>query len=212
MSSIIKRTLDIISTVVVGLIFSPIIILIAIAIKFDSPGPVIYRAKRVGKDGKAFDMWKFRSMVTAADAFLLKNPKYMKIFKKKEGWKFDEAAVDPRITRVGRFIRKYSLDELPNLWNILTGDMSMVGPRAYRKDKVGDEIAEMLKVYPQLVKPLKIALSVRPGLTGPWQVGGRNKLSFDHRVELDAQYAQKKSLWQDLVILLKTPFAMLNRW
>lgn len=90
--------------------------------------------------------------------------------------------------------------------------MSIVGPRAYRKDKVGDEIAEMLKVYPRLEKPLEKALSVKPGLSGPWQVAGRNKLSFDHRVELDAQYAEKKSLWDDIVIIFKTPFAMLNRW
>ncbi len=209
---IVKRIIDIASALVVGLIFLPLMLLIALAVRFDSPGTIFYRAKRVGKGGKVFDMWKFRSMVTQADAFLLKNPQFMKVFKKKEGWKFDDAAEDPRITRVGRFIRKYSFDELPNILNILTGEMSMVGPRAYRRDKVGDEIAEMLKVYPNLEKPLQKALSVKPGLTGPWQVGGRNKLSFDHRVELDAQYAKKKSLWEDVKILLLTPFAMLNRW
>ena len=90
--------------------------------------------------------------------------------------------------------------------------MSMVGPRAYRKDSVGDEIAEMLKIYPGLDKKLEIALLVKPGLTGPWQVSGRNKLSWDKRVDLDAAYAQKKSLVNDLIMILKTPLAMLNRW
>lgn len=212
MYEVLKRIIDITSAIVVGLIFLPIIVLIVIAIKFDSEGPIFYRAKRVGKNGKVFDMLKFRSMVVQADKFLLKNPELMKIFKKKEGWKFDDAAEDPRITRVGRFIRKYSLDELPNLWNIFLGDMSMVGPRAYRKDKVGDEIAEMLKIYPHLRQEMGVALSVRPGLTGPWQVSGRNKLSFDKRITLDAQYARQKSLVNDLIIVLKTPFAMLNRW
>ncbi len=187
-------------------------LLIAIAIKFDSPGPVIYKAKRVGRGGKIFDMWKFRSMVSDADEFLIGHPQYMKVFKKKEGWKFGDAGEDPRITRVGRFIRKYSFDELPNLWNILAGDMSMVGPRAYRRDAVGDEIAEQLKIYPQLNGQLKVALSVKPGLSGPWQVSGRNKLSWDRRVQLDAEYAARKSLLRDLFIIIKTPLVMFNEW
>ncbi len=207
-----KRTIDITSSLVVGLIFLPIFLLIMLAIKLDSPGPIFYRAKRVGKNGKVFDMWKFRSMVDNADTFLLKNPQYMKVFKQKAGWKFNNAGEDPRITRVGRFIRKYSLDELPNLINIFFGEMSIVGPRAYRKDKVGDEISEMLKIYPNLKEEMAAALSVKPGLSGPWQVAGRNKLSFDTRIRLDATYAKNKSIMNDIVILLKTPFAMLNRW
>ena len=102
----IKRTIDFITAIAVGIIFSPLILLIIIAIKLDSVGPIIYRAKRVGKNGKIFDMWKFRSMVTQADKFLLKNPRFMQIFKKKEGGKFDDAADEPRITRVGRFFRQ----------------------------------------------------------------------------------------------------------
>ncbi len=209
---ILKRTTDVLAALFVIILFSPLIILIAIAIKLDSPGPAIYKAKRVGKNGKVFDMWKFRSMVDDADGFLLKHPEYMKVFKQKEGWKFNNAGEDPRITRVGRFIRKYTIDELPNLWNILTGDMSMVGPRAYRKDAVGDEIAEQLKIYPGLRRELEVALSIKPGLTGPWQTGGRNKLSWDKRVVLDAAYAKQKSIWKDFLYVLKTPLAMLNKW
>ena len=209
---ILKRTTDVLAALFVIILFSPLIILIAIAIKLDSPGPAIYKAKRVGKNGKVFDMWKFRSMVDDADGFLLKHPEYMKVFKQKEGWKFNNAGEDPRITRVGRFIRKYTIDELPNLWNILTGDMSMVGPRAYRKDAVGDEIAEQLKIYPGLRREFEVALSIKPGLTGPWQTGGRNAISWDKRVALDAAYAKNKSIWRDFLIVLKTPLAMLNKW
>jgi lipopolysaccharide/colanic/teichoic acid biosynthesis glycosyltransferase len=212
MYEILKRITDILAAGFVSLIFSPLIVLVAIAIKFDSSGPIVYKAKRVGKNGKGFEMWKFRSMVDDADDFLLKHPKYMKVFKQKEGWKFDEAGEDPRITRVGRFIRKYSVDELPNLFNIFVGDMSIVGPRAYRRDAVGDEIAEQLKLYPDLKEELKVALSVKPGLTGPWQTGGRNKLSWDQRVRLDAAYARQKNIFKDFLYVLKTPFVMLNKW
>lgn len=208
----IKRLIDIVSALAIGVIFLPIVILICLAIKLDSPGPIIYKQRRVGKDGKLFYIWKFRSMYDHAEDHLAKNRQFMKNIKKKVGWKL-EASQDPRITRVGRFTRKYSLDELPNLWNILVGEMSIVGPRAYRSDDIfGDEIAQMLKIYPHLKNILNKALSVKPGLTGPWQVAGRNKISFDKRVELDAQYARKKSILDDLVIILKTPFAMLNRW
>lgn len=208
----IKRLMDITSALAVALIFSPIIILVAIAIKLDSPGPIIYKQKRIGKDGKIFDLWKFRSMVDDADEYLRDNKTFSQKFKRPEGWKA-EASADPRITRVGRFTRRYTFDELPQLWNILNGDMSIVGPRAYRKDSiVGDEIEEQLKYHPHLREKVKLALSVKPGLSGPWQVSGRNKLSWDKRVELDADYAQNKTLAKDFLILLKTPFAMLNKW
>ena len=213
MYGILKRLTDIIVSFVVAAVFCPLMLLIAVAIKLDSPGPVIFKQRRVGLNGRPFYMLKFRSMFENADEYLKNNRKFMKSFKKKEGWKFSDASQDPRITRVGRFIRKYSLDELPNLWNIFVGEMSMVGPRAYRNDDVfGDEISEMLKIYPHLKAKLHSALSVKPGVSGPWQTSGRNKLSFDRRVELDADYAANKSLLVDLVIIAKTPFAMLNRW
>lgn len=207
-----KRAIDIAAALGVLTIFLPLMLLIAAAIKLDSPGPVIFKHRRVGKGGTIFYLWKFRSMYENPDHYILENKKLLKKFKKKEGWKFANAADDPRITRVGRFIRKYSFDELPNLWNILVGDMSMVGPRAYRRDLFGDEIAEQLKIYPHLRQKLSIALSVKPGLSGPWQVSGRNELSWDRRVELDALYAQNRSMVKDILIIIKTPFAMFNKW
>ncbi len=215
MYEILKRITDILAAIFVIILFSPLLLVIAIAIPLDSTGPIIYKQRRVGKDGKIFFIWKFRSMYDQAENLLLKDKEFMKNLKKKEGWKL-EADQDPRITRVGRFTRKYSLDELPNLWNILNGDMSIVGPRAYRNDDIfGDEMAQQLKFYPGLEKELKIALSVKPGLTGPWQTGGRNKITWDKRVKLDAEYAKNKSIlsiWRDFLIVLKTPFAMFNKW
>lgn len=212
MYNFLKRSLDIITSVTIIAIFSPLLILIALAIKLDSPGPVIFKHRRVGKNGQIFYMWKFRSMLDKADEHFIKDKEFLKNFKKKEGWKFADAGDDPRITRVGRFIRKYSFDELPNLWNILNGDMSIVGPRATRKDIFGDEIEEQLKIYPALQDKIPIVLSVKPGLSGPWQVSGRNKLPWDKRVELDVEYATRKNILDDLIILIKTPFAMLNKW
>lgn len=212
MYEIAKRLIDITSALTVGIVFSPLIVLISIAIPLDSPGSAIYKQRRVGKNNKVFDMWKFRSMFNNVDQIMTKNKTFLKRFKKKEGWKLN-ANEDPRITRVGRFIRKYSLDEVPNLWNIFVGDMSMVGPRAYRRDDVfGDEIEQQLNFFPNLKKELEVALSVKPGVTGPWQTSGRNKISWDKRVLMDAEYARKKSLFEDIKIILKTPFAMLNKW
>jgi lipopolysaccharide/colanic/teichoic acid biosynthesis glycosyltransferase len=157
-------------------------------------------------------MWKFRSMVENANSIeFKKNKEFMKMFKKKDGWKLN-ADEDPRITRVGRFIRKYSLDELPQLWNILRGEMSMVGPRPHRHDSFGNEIEEQLKIYPEMREEVKIALSVAPGVSGPWQTSGRNELAWNERIKKDAEYASKRSILNDIKIILKTPFAMINRW
>lgn len=212
MYDILKRTTDILAALFVIVLFSPLLVLIAVAIKLDSPGPVIFKQKRVGKDGKFFYIWKFRSMFDHSEEIMAKNKEFVKKFKKKEGWKLN-ADEDPRITRVGRFTRKYSLDELPNLYNILVGDMSIVGPRAYRDDDVfGNEIEFYLKSYPNLRKELDLSLSVKPGLTGPWQTSGRNAVSWDKRVALDAGYARQRNIFQDFLYVLKTPFAVLNRW
>jgi lipopolysaccharide/colanic/teichoic acid biosynthesis glycosyltransferase len=209
MYEVLKRPLDLLSATLVFVVFSPLFIILPVLIKLDSPGPVFYRQRRVGQDGKTFYIFKFRNMNQNADQILIKDKQFAQKFKKKSGWKLDE---DPRVTRVGKFLRKSSLDELPNIFNIFKGEMSMVGPRANRQDQVGDEIQEQLKNYPHLKSDVQAVLSVKPGLTGPWQVSGRNDLSWDERIKLDADYARRRSLWYDLLIILKTPFAMLNKW
>lgn len=195
--------------ITLAIIFSPVLLLAPIAIKLDSGGPVFYKQRRVGKNGKGFILYKFRSMRKDADKILLKEKKLLKEFKQKEGWKMED---DPRITDVGSWLRKLTLDELPQIWNVLTGDMSIVGPRAYRNDEVGNEIEEQLKHFPSLRKNVKKVLAIKPGITGPWQVTGRNELSWDKRVSLDTEYVNKLSLWGDLKIILKTPAAMINKW
>ena len=206
-----KRVFDVISALGVLIIFSPVFLIIPLLIKLDSPGPVFYKQRRVGKDGKGFYIYKFRNMYTNADEMVIKNEEFRKLFKKKSGWKLDMDK-DPRITKIGKYLRKYSLDELPQIFNILNGDMSMVGPRAYRRDDVGDEIEEQLKLYPDLRHDMETALTVKPGLTGPWQTSGRNELSWDQRVKLDAEYARKQSLLYDLYLVFKTPKSMLSKW
>jgi lipopolysaccharide/colanic/teichoic acid biosynthesis glycosyltransferase len=188
------------------ILFLPVIIIISIAIKLDSRGPVLADTpERVGKNGRLFKMYKFRSMVENAHELLRDNPKYARLYDtyKKGSYKLKG---DPRITRVGKFIRKHSLDEIPQLFNILKGEMSLVGPRAYYPD----ELKEQQRKYPQTVDSVKIVLSVKPGLTGFWQVSGRSEINFDKRIEMDAQYVKRRSFPYDLWIIIKTPWAMLS--
>ncbi len=202
----VKRVFDIILSVILLVFFSPVILLTAIAIKFDSAGPIFADTPpRVGQGGKLFHMFKFRSMIKNAHTVLVTDPTYKKLHEeyKRGGYKL---MGDPRITRVGRFIRKYSLDELPQFINSLKGDMSIVGPRAYYPDELRDQQKE----YPDTVGAVKIVLSVKPGITGVWQVSGRSAINFDKRIRLDAEYARKKSVANDLKILLQTPLAMLS--
>ena len=203
---LLKRFIDIVSSTILIILFSPIIIIVAIAIKLDSKGPVLADTpERVGRNGKLFKMHKFRSMVENAHEILRDNPKYSKLYDsyKKGSYKLKN---DPRITKVGRFIRKHSLDEIPQLLNILKGEMSIVGPRAYYPD----ELREQQRKYPQTADSVKVVLSVRPGLTGFWQVSGRSEINFDKRIEMDAQYVRKRSLLYDLLIIAKTPWAMIS--
>lgn len=203
----VKRLLDIIISSVLTLIFLPAWIIVPILISIDSEGPIIYKHKRVGKDGKEFYMFKFRSMVINADEILhKKNPKLLRKFKEKD-WKL-EAKDDPRITQLGRILRALTIDEFPQLINVIKGDMSMVGPRAYLEKELNDRT----KKYPKTKPLLKTVLSAKPGITGLWQVSGRNEISFDKRAALDAQYVKEMSLWTDLKILLKTPKAMISKW
>lgn len=203
---VVKRLIDVIFSIFLIIIFSPVILIVAIAIKLDSKGPIFADTPdRVGKNGKTFKMYKFRSMVENAHELLRKNSKFARLYKdyKHGSYKLKD---DPRITRVGRIIRKYSLDEVPQFFNILQGEMSLVGPRAYYPD----ELQEQQKKYPHTAGSVKIVLSVRPGITGYWQVSGRSEINFDKRIEMDASYVRKRSILYDLWIILKTPWAMLS--
>ncbi|MFH1186680.1 MAG: sugar transferase [Candidatus Levyibacteriota bacterium] len=201
-----KRLLDIIFSLTLIIIFSPVIILVAIAIKLDSKGPVLADTpERVGRNGKPFKMYKFRSMIQNAHEILRNNPKFSEYYNeyRKGSYKLKD---DPRITKAGHFTRKHSLDEVPQFINILKGDMSLVGPRAYYPD----ELREQQKKYPNTRDSVKVVLSVRPGLTGYWQVSGRSEINFDKRIDMDAQYVKKRSILYDLFIILKTPWAMIS--
>jgi lipopolysaccharide/colanic/teichoic acid biosynthesis glycosyltransferase len=201
-----KRLMDIICASILIVIFSPVILVVAIAIKLDSSGPIFADVPcRVGKRGQLFKMYKFRSMVENAHAILRENPKFEKLYDryKKNSFKLKD---DPRITKVGHFIRKHSLDEVPQFFNILKGDMSLVGPRAYYPDELKEQQAK----YPQTQKAVSMVLSIKPGVTGYWQVSGRSEINFDKRIEMDATYVRKRSIIYDLWIILKTPWAMVS--
>ena len=172
-----------------------VLLIIAIAIKINDPaGPVFYTQTRIGEHGKPFRMFKFRSMVTNADELLEK----LRVKNEIEGAMF-KMKDDPRITKVGKFIRKYSLDELPQLLNFVGGSMSIVGPRP----PLPGEVEQYTKYDRQ-------RLMVKPGATGMWQVGGRNALSFDQMVELDLTYINERSVWLDLKIMLETVKVMIK--
>ena len=185
---LVKRIFDILSSGFALLILSPVLIITAIAIKLEDGGPVIYSADRWGKDMQNFRMHKFRSMRVNAEAMigeLLKDSEMTgHAFKIKN---------DPRITRVGHFIRKYSIDELPQLWNIFVGDMSVVGPRAIMT--VGTDTIDDYDKQRWLV---------RPGLTCYWQVSGRANIKWEQWVEMDLDYIENMSLWEDFKLILKT--------
>lgn len=199
-----KRAIDIIGGSIGLIIFSPILLITALLIKLNSPGPVFADIpERVGKNGHLFKMYKFRSMVVGAWEILQQNPELYKKYKQ-NSYKL-EIHEDPRITKVGRFIRKTSIDELPQFLNIIKGDMSLVGPRAYYPF----ELEEQQSKYPTSKEFVKIILSAKPGLTGVWQVSGRSVINFDKRVEMDAQYVQRRSILYDLFLIIKTIPAVL---
>lgn len=184
-----KRCFDVIASGIALVLLSGVFLIISILIKLDDPhGKVFYSQTRLGKDGRKFQMWKFRSMVADADKMvdklLKKNDVEGAMFKIKD---------DPRITRVGRVLRKHSLDELPQLYNVLRGDMSLVGPRP----PLPREVVKYTDYDRQ-------GLAVIPGCTGLWQVSGRSNLSFSEMVTLDIQYINNASFSQDILILLKT--------
>jgi lipopolysaccharide/colanic/teichoic acid biosynthesis glycosyltransferase len=201
-----KRTIDILCASFLLILFFPVMLITAVLIKLSSPGPIFADTpKRVGKDGKKFYAYKFRSMIVNAHGLLRTDPKFKRLYKqyKKSSYKLWD---DPRITKVGKVIRKYSIDETPQFFNIIKGEMSIVGPRPYYVD----ELKEQQKKYPNTKRLVNEMLKVRPGVTGYWQVTGRSEVNFDKRIEMDAYYARKKSIMLDILILLKTPWAMLT--
>lgn len=202
-----KRALDLIVSVGLIILFTPFWIIIPILIYLDTGGPVIFKHTRVGKDGEEFMIFKFRSMIPNAQRALeLKYPELYKKFKAGD-WKI-EAKNDPRITKLGRLMRAFTIDEFPQLFNVLKGEMSMVGPRAYVKQ----ELKEQMDKFPETKKYLNNILAVKPGITGVWQTSGRNEIPFTKRAKIDANYANDHCIWHDIKILLMTPKAMLSKW
>ena len=187
-----KRTIDIIGAGLGLILLSPIIAVVAWAVKVTSKGPVFFSQKRVGKNGELFEMYKFRSMVVNAEELKenLEEQNEMSgpMFKIKD---------DPRVTKVGKFIRKTSIDELPQLWNVLKGDMSLVGPRPSLPKEVEQFDNWMFK-----------RLTVRPGLTCYWQVSGRNNIDFEDWMKLDIKYVEERNIWIDIKLIFKTVFVL----
>jgi len=185
---IFKRIIDVIGALVGLILISPVMIVVAIWIKVDSTGPAFFAQRRVGRDGKQFVMYKFRSMCTDAEELLgeLKDDNEMSgpMFKIKD---------DPRITKIGKFVRKTSIDELPQLFNILKGDMSLVGPRP----SLPKEVAQFTTFQKQ-------RLVAKPGLTCYWQVSGRSDVSFKEWMKMDVKYIMKRSTLLDIILILKT--------
>ncbi len=192
-----KRVFDIIFSLMAVLFFLPLGIIIGVIIKWVSPGPVFHVCSRVGKDGEAIECWKFRTMCVDSQEKLRKilkeNPKL-----KREWETFYKLKDDPRIFGFGKFLRKTSLDELPQFLNVLRGDLSVVGPRPVTEEEV----------YKYFRDKADKILSVRPGLTGIWQTSDRNLLTFAERVRLEEQYVDEHSLLMDLRIIVKTIPAM----
>ncbi|KQR22930.1 undecaprenyl-phosphate galactose phosphotransferase WbaP [Deinococcus sp. Leaf326] len=188
----VKRSIDLFGSVFGTLLISPVLLLIALAIKLDSPGPAVYRARRLGRDGKPFDCFKFRSMHRDAEAklqeVLAADPALRAEFEATHKLKDD-----PRVTRVGNFIRKTSLDEFPQLFNVILGEMSLVGPRPIVQAEVV-KYGEIYDAYKQ----------VRPGMTGYWQANGRSDTSYDERVAMDNFYVTNWTPWLDVIILIQT--------
>ncbi len=187
---LIKRVMDFCIAALFIVLVSPLYLAIAIAIKLDSPGSVFYRERRMGLHGKEFEIWKFRSM--QADAAKLQ-PELEALNEMKDGVNF-KIKDDPRITRIGKFLRRHSLDELPQAINVLRGEMSLIGPRPFNMRDVGNFAKHHFFRY-----------EVLPGITGLWQVSGRsNIVHFERVIELDTDYIKNWSLWLDLGILIKT--------
>ena len=202
----VKRAMDVFGGGFALLVLAPLLVVIAVAVKLTSKGPILFRQERLGQTGKRFKLLKFRSMRTNCDSHI--HREYVSRFisgqisdeKEKSEKSVFKIQKDPRITRVGSFLRKTSLDELPQFWNVLVGQMSLVGPRP----PLGYEF-EAYDIWHR-----RRVLEIKPGITGLWQVEGRSRTKFDDMVRLDLKYARKWSVWLDLKILLRTPAAVVS--
>ena len=195
----IKRPQDFLCALIATIVLSPVMIVIAIMVRINLGKPVLFTQNRPGKDGKIFKMYKFRSMVVGADEIL---EKYLSENEeaRKEYEINKELKNDPRITKIGKFIRKTSIDEFPQFINVFKGEMSLVGPRPYlqrERDDIGD-------YYPYII-------AAKPGITGLWQVSGRNDVTFEERLKLDKEYYEKRNTKMDFKILIKTAFKVFDR-
>lgn len=197
-STLLKRVFDLVLGTLLLILLSPLLMLIALIIKIDSPGSIIYAQERLGLNGKPFRYLKFRTMIKDADqqldSLLESNPLALQEYQQHH-----KLRRDPRVTHIGRFLRKFSLDELPQLWHVLTGEMSLVGPRAYLSSE-----------YPEMGSFADLIFKIRPGITGWWQVMGRHSTTFQHRLQLDEYYLSNWSLWLDIYILIKTGWVFLS--
>jgi lipopolysaccharide/colanic/teichoic acid biosynthesis glycosyltransferase len=202
-TSLARRALDVSVAGTVLLLMVPVIAVAAIAVRLSSPGPVLFRQRRLGRDMRPFTVLKFRTMRADADSALHRD--YVRSL---IGTQPPEDApdnlyklvIDPRVTRVGRFLRSWSLDEVPQLWNVLRGEMSLVGPRPVIEYEVEQYPDWYLRRF-----------AVKPGLTGLWQVSGRNEKTYEEMVRFDIEYAERRSLWLDLRILARTALVVMRR-
>jgi lipopolysaccharide/colanic/teichoic acid biosynthesis glycosyltransferase len=194
-----KRGFDVAGALFGILICAPLVLAVVAAVRLTSPGPAFYRQLRIGRHGRYFRCWKFRTMVLDADRHLLRLLDASPVLRDEYAASL-KLRTDPRITRIGRFLRRTSLDELPQLWNVLKGDMSLVGPRPLlidEPDRYGDALETVLRV--------------RPGLTGIWQVSGRNAVPYELRVVMQAQQAEQTALSRDFLVVLRS-LAQMVRW
>ena len=194
-----KRSLDVFISAVSLIVLSPFFLIIAILIRLDSPGSAFFRQLRIGKGGVPFYILKFRTMHSNTDHLLAEHLSSDPI-RRLSYAQYQKLWDDPRLTRLGNYLRRYSLDELPQLVNVLRGEMSLVGPRPF--------LPEQLRLYGQAYKQY---IQVRPGITGLWQILGRNRISFSARVRLDVWYFQHWSFWFDLLVLYRTIGVVLRR-
>jgi exopolysaccharide production protein ExoY len=202
----IKRIFDIAFSLLVLILSLPLILIIALLVRVTSPGPVFYKSVRLGRGGHVIYCWKFRSMYHDADERLFQLLATDQEIRA-EWEQFQKLKKDPRITPIGKILRKTSFDEWPQFWNVLKGDLSIVGPRPPVLIGPPECFAQEIRKWygPSTDK----ILSVRPGLTGVWQISGRSEISFDERVRLEELYAETRTFWKDLILILKTIPAVL---